>query len=165
MADTKNVSELEVQKGKELKALNIYERIENDIEGTSKTYEDIFMPALRQFANDMGLKYEEDKNLQTFYFQKEGESWWYAFQFEDASWRNLVYGIYYDRGGKKRKNYEKVLENSLDDGGCWTSYKHFNEPYKDWGSKVFEEIQGNPQKFIEKHIFSKITEIDKALGA
>ena len=147
------------------KFINIYERIENDIDGTSKTYEDIFMPALRQFANDMGLKYEEDKDLKTFYFQKEGESWWYAFQFEDASWRNLVYGIYYDRGGKKRKNYEKVLENSLDDGGCWTSYKHFDEPYKDWGSKVFEEIQGNPQKFIEKHILPKIKEIDKALGA
>ena len=136
-----------------------------EIEYFSKTYKEIFLPALRQFAQERCLKYEEDKDLKTFFFQKEGSCWWYAFQFEKLNWNDFVYGVFYEGSNrsKKRLKFEKLLENSQDDGGAWTTYKYFDEPYKDWGSKVFEEIKKNPLEFITKHIFSKIEEIDKAL--
>ena len=143
--------------------INSYERIEKDIENYSKIYIDIFFPALTQFAKDKGLEFDKDKDSNTFYFQKEGASWWYAFQFEENYWRNFVYGIFYQGSKKNRTNYEKVLEDSNDDGCEWPSYKYFDIPYKNWGIIVFEELEKNPKNFITKHILSKIKEIDKAL--
>ena len=59
--------------------------------------------------------------------------------------------------------FEKVLEDALDDGGSWTTYKYFEEPYRNWGISTFVEIYDNSRLFIEKHIVQKIDEINKAL--
>ena len=143
--------------------LESYEKIENDIENCSKIYEDVFVPALAQFAEEKKLKFEKDKDLMTFYFQKGNEKWWYAFQFEQPNWRDFRYGIFYEGSKKQRVKFEKVLENSLDDEGNWTTYKYFEFPYINWEINVFEEIKTNSRKFIEKHISQKLKEINKAL--
>ena len=138
-------------------------KIENDIENCSKIYEDVFVPALAQFAEEKKFKFEKDKDLMTFYFQKGNEKWWYAFQFEQPNWRDFRYGIFYEGSKKQRVKFEKVLENSLDDEGNWTTYKYFEFPYINWEINVFEEIKTNSRKFIEKHISQKLKEINKAL--
>ena len=133
------------------------------MENCSIIYDDFFFPALTQFAEEKNMKFEKDKDLRTFYFQKGNEKWWYAFQFGQQSWRDFLYGIFYEGSKKQRVKFEKVLEDSLDDGGSWTTYKYFEEPYRNWGISTFVEIYDNSRLFIEKHIVQKIDEINKAL--
>lgn len=172
----KEVSELsEIFRKKIETYIKVYERTEKFMNDSKSIYEDVFIKNLDEYAKKHDLDFEYDEDNKTFSFQKKGEKWKYAFQFENKNdWRkdcpppfflrDFLFGIFYNGSKKDRKKYVKILsEPVFQDGGEWVSYKYYDEPYLHWGRTTFEELKKSPMKFIEKVIGSKMKEIDKAI--